>query len=307
MSKTSNILCAIDEAYVPYCGIMLTSLFQSNDGCRFHIYIICNSLSNDSKNKLTLLCEQYGNCLSFVSIEEKTTQNFPIKSSDHVSLATYYRLFAPQILPPDVDRILYLDCDIIVNDRIDELYNCDIDNYALACVLDEDYMSDAKYQRLGLEPPKTYFNAGVLLLNISYWREHNVTERCIRCIDELHDKLLLHDQDTLNVVLKNEVKLAHVKYNFQTGFLYTKTKLSENTRKEIVGTLDRPAIIHYTGPNKPWLLHYHHPYLNTFRDFMLKSPWNDLKLVRKFKTEYRYWRHSIKFFLHLKKWPYITK
>ena len=307
MSKVMNILCATDEAFVPYCGIMLSSLFRNNRSSRFHVYIICNGMTDTSKAKLKSLCEEYGNEISFITIDRKMTENFPIRDTDHVSLATYYRLFAPVILPEEVDRILYLDCDMIVNGRIDELYNCDIDNFALAGVLDEDYTSDSKYERLGIVGSKTYFNAGVLLINLAYWRQHNVTQRCLECIDRLHEKLLLHDQDTLNVVLKNEVRLVPVKFNMQTGFLHKKTKLSESIRNEVVATLDNPVIIHFTGPRKPWLRHYRHPYLNIFRENMYLSPWKDLELTKRFKEEFRYWKHTVMFFLHIKKWPFITR
>jgi lipopolysaccharide biosynthesis glycosyltransferase len=234
-------------------------------------------------------------------------ENFPIKERDHVSLATYYRLFAPVILPKDMDRILYLDCDMIIDGPINSMYHDDIGNAALACVLDEDYMSEKKYDRLDLEYTRTYFNAGMLLINLDYWRRHNVYERCMECISRIPEKLILHDQDTLNVVLKDEVKHIPMKYNMQTAFLYTKTRLEDSVREELLETLDTPVIIHYTGSRKPWLRHYYHPYLDHFRYYLGISRWKDIPLTKIFKEEWRYWRHSIKFALKIKKYPFIIK
>ncbi len=306
-TDTINILCSIDDNYVPYCGIMLTSLFETNPESNLHIYIIFQNLSEENQSNLFSLANQYGNLIDFVKINEEDVKDFPIRKQDHVSLATYYRLFAPVILPAEIDRILYLDCDMIVNGSLNDLYKIDLDNYALACVLDEDYMNDAKYRRLGLSGPKTYFNAGMLLINLDYWRKHNVYERCIDCIAVIPEKLLLHDQDTLNIVLQNEVLHVSVRYNMQTGLLHIKRKLSEDVRKDILECVNKPTIIHYTGPRKPWLKHYHHPYIEHFRYYMKKSPWKNLRLTVIPKEERRYYRHAIKFFLHLKKYPYIVK
>lgn len=307
MSKQINILCATDDAYVPYCGIMLTSLFESNRSSVFHVFVISSDLSEAGRSALSRLGDTYGSTISFVAIDRKLVENFPIKKTDHVSLATYYRLFAPKILPKDIGRILYLDCDMVVDGSIEDMYTSDIEGIALACVLDEDYMSDSKYTRLDLPGPKTYFNAGMLLINLDYWREHNVYERCMACINRMPEKLQLHDQDTLNVVLKNEVRHIALKYNMQTGFLYTRTELDGNIRQELLETMDAPVIIHYTGPGKPWFLHQYHPYLDHFRHYMKISLWKDVRLTRTFKVEYRYWRHMVKFFLHLKKYPFIVK
>jgi lipopolysaccharide biosynthesis glycosyltransferase len=253
------------------------------------------------------LAELYDNQLTFISIDSEKLLNFPIRETDHVSIATYYRLFAPIVLPEHIDKILYLDCDMIINSSVSEFYNTDINGVALAATLDEDYMGDEKYTRLNLDGPKSYFNAGMLLINLEYWRTHNVYERCIDCIRRIPEKLLLHDQDTLNTVLKGEVKLVSVKFNMQTGFLHKKRKLDDGTRAEIKANVLNPSIIHYTGLRKPWLKHYHHPYISHFRYYLKKSPWNDIPLKKTFKEELRYWRHTVKFALHLKKYPYIIK
>lgn len=306
MDRTINVLCSTDNTYVPYCGIMLTSLFENNK-CPLNVFIICNNLSKDGKEALASLGKTYGNLITFIHVDEEVTSGFPIRERDHVSLATYYRLFATKILPEDIDRILYLDCDMIINGNIDELYSCDLTDKSMACTLDEDYMSDAKYARLGLSGPKTYFNAGMILINLQYWREHNIHDKCMQCIADIPEKLLLHDQDTLNVVLKDTVKLVSVTYNMQTGLLYVGQRIGDEVKDDIQASIYNPVIIHYTGPRKPWLKHYHHPYIGHFRYYMKKSPWRELQLTTILKEEYRYYRHAVKFFLHLKKYLYIVK
>lgn len=306
MTDTMNILCAADDNYIPYCGIMLTSLFESNNASEFHVFLLTESLSAESSRDMMRLADSYGQKIQIVVVEPEALKDCPIRKKDHVSIATYYRLLAPILLPDSVDKVLYLDCDIIVDGRIDELWNTDISGDALGCVVDESYLNISYYDRLEINKERKYFNAGVLLLNIGYWRCHDVMKRCFDCISAMSEKLLLHDQDTLNHVLQDEIKFLPVKYNFQTGFLYIDKALGVDVRQEVRDTVSNPIIIHYTGKRKPWLAHYYHPFLTRFRYYKSISLWKDYPLVKKFKEEWRYWRHQIKFALGWKKRPYIT-
>ena len=113
-----NILCATDDNYVPYCGIMLTSLFENNKGLNFCIYILVEHLSNKSKSEFATLAKKYSQNIEIITVDGEKLKECPIRTGDHVSIVTYYRLLAPILLPSDVDKILYLDCDMIINGNI---------------------------------------------------------------------------------------------------------------------------------------------------------------------------------------------
>ena len=271
-----NILCATDDNYAPYCGIMLTSLFENNKELNFCIYILVEQLSNKSKNEFATLARIYNQRIEIITVDSDKLKDCPMHDDDYVSLVTYYRLLAPQLLPQEIDKLLYLDSDMIIDRSIESLYNTDIENYAIAAALDEDYMNEEKYKRLEYAFEKKYFNAGVLLINLKYWRDNKVMQRCFEYIKGNANKLIFHDQDTLNFVLKDEKKEIHIKNNFQTGFIHKKRNVEPGLINDINESVVAPVVIHYTGLNKPWKYGVH-PYKNHFLHYKSISAWSEIK------------------------------
>ena len=269
-----NILCATDDNYVPYCGIMLTSLFENNKELNFCIYILAEHLSEKSRNEFATLAKKYSQKIEIITVDSKRLKDCPIRTGDHVSIVTYYRLLAPILLPSDVDKILYLDCDMIINGNISALYNEDIKEHPIAMSKDEAFFIEEKYERLDYCKSYAYKNAGVTLINLKYWRENKIADKCLEYISKYPERVKFHDQDTLNAVLHKEIKLLPIKYNLQTGFLYTDyTRYYENDMPEILEATKSPVIIHFTGVSKPWFKDSRHPYRKRFMHYKNISLW----------------------------------
>lgn len=290
-----NILCATDNDYVPYCGIMLTSLFENNKDYKFIVYILTEGLSTKNCNELKELNRIYKNSLNIIKVDNETIKDFPIKKGDHVSIATYYRLLAPMLLPEEIDKILYLDCDMIVNGDISSLYNIDLEGYAVAAVADEYSHESTHYDRLSIPKVGAYFNAGMLVINIKFWRENSTAIECFKYIKENRNIIKFHDQDTLNAVLLYHKKLLPIKYNFQTGYLLVDLNLSKSLEEDIISTSKAPLIIHYTGSDKPWMRYSKQPYRDIFVRYKKMSLWskhpfvknlNSLKVLKYFKYNF---------------------
>lgn len=275
-----NILCSTDDNYVPYCGIMLTSLFENNKDLNLEVYLMCESLNEKNLNDLNLLSKKYGVNIQMIHMDNSIFKNCPIRPNDHVSLVTYYRLVAADVLPEEVDKILYLDCDMIVNGSIKNLYNTDISEYAFGAVIDEDVFNDEKYSRLNYKKSYKYINAGVIIFNLEYWKKHNIAKECFEYISKYPDRIKLHDQDTINVVCRKQKKLLPIVYNFQTGFLLTDLNFSKSVEEEIKSSSKSPVIIHYTGKNKPWMRYSQQPFRNLFFKYKKQSLWNKLPLIK---------------------------
>ena len=275
-----NILCATDDNYIPYCGIMLTSLFEKNKDLSFEVYIICETLSHKNAERLGLLAKHYNTKIHIIYINNNTFKDCPIRTGDHISIAAYYRLIAADVLPDKLDKILYLDCDMIVNSNIKELYDYDIEKYAFGAIIDEDYLNGAKYERLKYDKSFSYINSGVILFNLEYWRKNRLAKKCLDYISEYPERIKFHDQDTLNAVLHKEMRLLPLKYNFQTGFLYKSHKLEQRFIDEINESLYSPGIIHYTGPNKPWLKGSKHPFAKRYMHYKNISLWRKTPLSK---------------------------
>lgn len=284
-----HILCATDDGYIPYYGIMLTSLFETNRDEHFYVYLLSSGLKKKSIDLLTSLFTKYGNTLYCINVDESQLSKCPIRPGDHVTLVTYYRLIAPQLLPKYINKILWLDGDIIVNGSLLELWNTSLCGKAIAAVPDESHFKDEIYQRLGLSRRIRYSSAGVLLINLEYWREHHITERCMECIASDPDVLLFHDQDTINKILEKEKLELPVTYNFQTGFIlkWGFQNFSKEFQEEILCASSSPKIIHYSGPIKPWNKYNLHPYRALFNYYKSLSPWRKLRHNGDLKVHFR--------------------
>ena len=305
--STINILCCTDEQYAPFYGIMLTSLFDNNKGDSFEIFVLTAGLEEKTIADFQTLVNSNHSKLSVIIVDESRLRNCPIREGDHVTLATYYRLLTP-ILLPDIERVLYIDGDIIINKSIKPLWDTDITGKALAAVIDEDYNGEDRHQRLNIPQHIPYFNAGVLLINLKYWREHDVINRCMLCIETMADKLLFHDQDTLNVVLNKEIKLLPLTYNFQRGFIdYAFYNHMDSKYQEEINEIKyNPTVIHFTGYSKPWHEGCRHPYTSHFLFYWQKSLWHDMPLMantQSLKQRFMQIRNEIIWVLGIKKRP----
>lgn len=271
------MLCATDDNYVPYCGIMLTSVFENNKDVPICVYVIIDKpLSTSNMHRFSHLKDKYNQQIEFVRIDNTMLSQFPTKGMDYWSIAMYYRIFAEQLLPSSVHRILYLDCDIIVRGSLAPLWDVDMTDKAIGVVPDIFTFYDDCYERLQYSKEVGYFNSGVLLMNLDYWREHKMCQQCMDYLNSNYDRLFANDQDVLNAVLWNKKMQLPITYNFQVQFIkdYFYSKLEAVLRSEINETKKNPLVIHYAVPNKPWnVLYYKMPYKRIWWHYKRKSAW----------------------------------
>lgn len=237
-----NIIIAINEKYIEPAKTMLYSLACQQEE-HLVVYLLQSSIR---KEKLDDFREfVHAKChgeLVVVQIDRALFANVP--KQKWLSEETYYRLVAFELLPESVERILWLDGDIIVKGNITELYNQDFGgNYAVVCA--EDTMKH--HARLGLSNEHRYFNAGVILYDMNALRRDFVVQDIFDCIEKHKEHLDLLDQDVLNVLFDGRVKYVDATvYNNETfGFnILSKSKMAE--------IQNAAKIIHYKGAMKPW-------------------------------------------------------
>lgn len=266
-----NMLCASDDRYCPLCGIMLTSLFEKNKGTDIIVYLLTEGLSRKNNEKLRTLAQSYNNRIEIKKCDMTILKDCPIRPGDHVSLSAYLRIISPLVLPNDLEKILYLDCDIVVNKRLDDLWKTDVRDYSAAVVIDA--VIEDRGPRLKYKNADNYFNSGVMLINLRYWRQHQIAARCLEYIREYRDILDLWDQDALNYILHESVILLPLRYNFQTLGLYMDNVLSS----EIADTIKQePVIIHFNVPSKPWNWYLpYYPYMDKWNGYRKISLWKN--------------------------------
>lgn len=272
-----NIVCSIDNNYVQHCAVMLTSLFENNKDVRCNVYILTEGLLNAYISELKKIIEKYGNILHYCQIDSDTIKDFPIHEGDHLSIATYYRLLIPSILPKNEMKAIYFDSDIIIDYSLEELWNTDIDNFALAAVDEMGCSRQDVFKRLQFDAKYGYFNAGVLLINLENWRKYNVMQQCFDYIREHSDKVIAHDQDILNAILYNKWKHLSCVWNVIDGFLlYKPTFISEENYHYLSKYIKNARIIHYTCLPKPWEQRCLNPYRNKYLKYMRITELNNI-------------------------------
>ena len=290
MKDTINILCATDNRYAPYCGIMLTSLLENNRHNDIEIYIFGGQdISPKNIDKFKNLEYLYKTHVHVVSIDDKLLAACPVNHDTNITLATYYRLLAPQILPESVHKLIYLDCDMVIDGDIFPIWNVNLKGKAIAGVVDCEAYNESIYQRLGNYTTKRdYYNAGMTVYNMDYWREHNIAAEAFQYIELNSEKLYWMDQDVLNVLLVDKKEILPIQYNFQTLFYLPRNweVYSAEYQEQILNAGLSPIVIHYNGPGKPWVFRYYGaPYYQTWTKYQRMSQWADAT-IRKPTVKY---------------------
>ena len=300
-----NIVLNTDSQYVVHCCTMLSSLFENNINSKFNIHVISGGLTgpciSDIKN---LVEEKYNQKLYLYIIDSEELYYFPKYKNSHISEAANYRLFVDKILPPYIDKVLYLDCDLIVNNSLAPLWSIDISDCPIAAVEDMWSGKDDNYIRLGYDKKYGYFNSGVLLVNLKWWRENNICNKFVEYL-KCHDKLKFVDQDILNGMFYNSRKLIPFKWNVQDGLLRRKPKVRKSSMPKLQNQIICPAIIHYTGSRKPWNYDCINPYKERYFKYLDMTKWKHTRpyMPVKFKLKLRI--DKILYFLYLKPRKYI--
>lgn len=265
-----HIACSIDNNYVQHCCVMLASFFENNSEGNHSVHLLTEGLNEENKNLIKNLIVSYQGQFLYYVIDSDFLHTCPIKESDHLTIATYYRLFITNFLPENIDKVLYLDCDIVVNGSVKELWETDLRGYALAAVEEMGCSVPDVYERLGYDKSYGYFNAGVLLINLEYWRTENLMNSFISYITHNGTKLLAHDQDVLNGLLHAKCLHVSCKWNVEEAFYHYSVMKRFRSYRDFKKILRRPIILHYTWKPKPWDLSCRHPFRINYFIYMWK-------------------------------------
>ena len=264
------IATAFDVNYVQHVGTMLSSLFLTNPHELFHIHLFHHHADSTNLNKIIDHIQKYDQTVSHYDVSLGDVNKYTVNG--HISLATYLRVFIPAYIESSLEKILYLDADIIVNGALSPLWQIDISDFCLGAVesvtMDEkDVMSEIGNYR--------YFNAGVLLINLKKWRERHVMEKTINFIENHKNQLKFWDQDALNAVLYDQWLSLHPKYNMQGALFMDEFDGFRGDPQQLLEAINDPVIIHYSTPQKPWHYLSFHPYTYAYYKYLAHTPWKD--------------------------------
>ena len=270
-----EIVCCLDDHFVEYCGMMLDSLFVHNPNETFRVHVIFNSTASvETKKRLSDLGEKFSFEFCFYQLDNDLLESFPTRKKDHISVSAYIRLFMADLLPDGIDKVLYLDGDMMIVDSVRELWDMNIDNVMVAAV-EERYPFDTESaDRLCYPREYSYFNSGVMLINLKKWKEMDFSHQCLEYIQKYTERILLHDQDVLNALLFDRKKFISIRWNLMDFFLYKRPEVQERRMKDWKEAVKAPAIIHFTGKRKPWRHFCDSPYRDLYIRFAHQRGWN---------------------------------
>lgn len=262
-----NIVLSTDNNFVQHCAVTMVSILENNKDVSF--FIITDGLTTENQNILSNLSQRYNSSLQFLLVNKSIIKQLPMPNNNnlrHISPATYYRLFVAELLPSSVDKLIYLDCDMVIRGSLVDLWNIDITNYALAAVFQDNQwaINNHTFERLSIPQENGYFNAGMLVVNLKYWRNNGIQGQLLNYLHTNSDKIIYHDQDVLNAVLYKQVICLSPIWNMLTGFYVSRNKDYDCgccflSAKEMQDCREKSIVIHYVSRPKPWEYACNHP------------------------------------------------
>ena len=265
---TMNICFATDDKYAKPTAIAMMTVMLTNKDEEIHFYILSQSLLDENKRTLENTVKKYSSKskVEFCFLTNDILSQFfsTLKKSDHVSLATYFRIYIPSLLPKNVDKILYLDGDIICAENFSSFYKSDLTEYSMAASHDTRTSDPENFERLQYPNKNGYAAAGVLLINVAWWRKNNIQQKCLDFISENKAICKWHDQDALNKVLNGTIKFCPIKYNAYELIFEGENKYPDFLLDEVTEAQKNPVFIHFCSGRKPWNKESRCPFSSTW-------------------------------------------
>jgi len=265
-----NLLVTLDSKYIRPLKVMLYSLFINNPAEHFHIYLMHSSIKDDEIADIESFINSYGQKLFVIKIDSSYFQNAPVVF--HYTKEMYYRLLAYKFLPKELDRILYLDPDILVINPVRQLYETGLDGYLYAAAY-HDLLAVKEINRIRLYPYKieAYFNSGVLLMNLDLQRKLVNEETIFSFIEKNRSRLIMPDQDVINILYAKQIKCLDEKlYNYDTRY-YNYYKMITNNTCDMDYIMKNTVILHFCGKKKPWRKGYSGKFYSLYKHYEAKA------------------------------------
>ncbi|MFC4302409.1 glycosyltransferase family 8 protein [Cohnella boryungensis] len=260
--ETIHIVATSDTHYVQHLGVALKSLaihLSARTNAVFHV--AHDGLPEHQQAQLRRTLDGTRTELRLVPLDRSLFEGLPI--SRHLNEATYFKLAVPEIVASlALEKVIYLDCDVVVNCDIRPLWDMELGDYALAAVSDPG--GRERLADLGISAEAGYFNAGVLLFNLRKWQSRSLSRQVIEAVVRAPDKMQFHDQDGLNAVLYRDWLELPARWNMQTNMV----------KPEERGLPAPPCILHYTGSSKPWHYGNDHPYKRVYFAYLAMTAWS---------------------------------
>ncbi len=285
MKDRLNVFVESSDAYCPILGVMLTSLFENNkDISEIVVYYMPEAVSERNMGKMRELMERYGRRLVLLATEEIDCFLAEHKVPRYKnSYSPYYKIVALAQIEEEIDRLLYLDSDMLVLGSLRPLLDFDLKGKPMAMVYDLAHRVHLKYLGMDGEP---YYNTGAILVDGKKWREQRCTERIMEHISKVRSNYLVADQDLISLVFRGSIETLPFRYNcYAQALLYRDLRTFQKAmgvatfydRKAFNEAVEAPTVVHLfpTCSLRPWYQNSGHLLAEQWDWYMRRSPWSD--------------------------------
>lgn len=261
MVSKLNICLSSDDNYVQHMAVTIQSLVNCHPNDELNIYILDTSISEENKKKILSLAKDNVH-IFFKQINEELFNSFDFSKNTYFTSAIFNRFKIPEFFS-DLDRVLYLDVDIVVMKNLSDFYNMDMEGKALAMIAD--WNEDICKKLMNVDK---YYNSGVMLFDIKKCLDLKVYSLLMSTLKNNTLDLKMPDQDIINLTCQHIIKPVDFTYNTQIH-----PNLTENI-KWIKNHIDDVKILHYTSQLKPWKPKKV-PFEKYYFQYLRLTPWKE--------------------------------
>ncbi len=266
MVRRMDIAFCVNDRYAEYIGVTVRSICDTQTCPEVVIHVLSDFMSDRRKDTLEEIVYAFPHVrLVFYDVDDSALRGL----KDTWSIYTWYRVLLPGLLPADVHRVLYLDTDTLVTGDLSYLFNLDMSGKAIASAIDIMSFSDEAFIRCRFPREKIYVCAGVMMMNLDFWRQNGLSEKTIRYGFEHDAEIRFPDQDTINILCQDCKIVLPMKYGIQESFFREEKLYSPHWGRQLLECVDDPRIVHYAG-YAPWIREFdwtvmHHRWMATSR------------------------------------------
>jgi lipopolysaccharide biosynthesis glycosyltransferase len=262
-----NLLVTFDKNYIKPFRVMLKSLAATNPQEIFRIWLLHSGIPEQELHELHEYCSTQRATLSLIQVDRTTFENAPI--SKQYPQEMYYRLLAPLLLPESIDKVLYIDPDILVINPVRPLWEIDLKENTFAAASHAglfDVMNDVNRLRLGTE--HAYFNSGVILMNLVRARNLVKPDEIFCCVRDHSAELILPDQDVFNYLYgSHTLQVDDEIWNFDARY-FSAYLLRSGGQCDMDWVIQNTVFLHFCGKKKPWKASYSGRFAALYKHYM---------------------------------------
>jgi lipopolysaccharide biosynthesis glycosyltransferase len=255
-----HIAFGVDANFIRPMGVAMTSIIANNRKQNLVFHVFANSIEEIDIERLKLLANSESICIQLYRINPNIFQ--ALQTTWNYTAATYNRFIVAKLLYPEIEKVIYIDADIVCKGELIELVDTDFDENIAMVVHDQGKFVAAHMRTLELKH-KRYFNAGMLYIDLKAWNANQISEQAIDLLQKR--KFFLLDQDALNILLDGRAKFIDRKWNEICNMEKRGSRISEDA-----------VLVHFASRNKPWHIWCLHSEKELFIRYARESLWKDV-------------------------------